>query len=121
MVTTATKVNVSAAIYGLQETDTITVKPVTIKSVTLNPTTVTGGSTSTGTVHLSAQATSPTTVGLSSSNTSAATVPASVTLAKGALSGTFTVKTVAVAAATSVSIHATLGAVVKSATLTVDP
>jgi PKD repeat protein len=55
-----------------------------LSSVTLNPASVTGGTSSTGTVTLSGAApTGGATVSLSSSNTTAAQVPASVTVAAG--------------------------------------
>jgi hypothetical protein len=59
-------------------------------------------------------------VTLSSSNTAVATVPASVTVAAGSTSQTFTVTTATVSAATSATITGTLG-VSRSATLTVNP
>jgi hypothetical protein len=66
----------------------------TVASLSLNPTTVVGGSPSTGTVTLSAAAPSGgTVVSLVSSDTSVATVPASVTVPAGATSANFTVTT----------------------------
>src|SRR5438445_22208 len=65
---------------------------VTLSTLSLNPTTVTGGDSSTGTVTLSGPAPSGgAQVALSSSDTSVATVPSSVTVAAGATSATFTV------------------------------
>ena len=94
--------------------------PDTISSLTLNPATVIGGTSSTGTVTLNAQApTGGEVVTLSSSNTAAATVPASVTVPAGSTSATFTVTTLGVAANTSSAITATLG-VAKTASLTVN-
>jgi hypothetical protein len=90
-----------------------------LSSVTLNPTSVTGGSGSIGTVTLSAVATSGTAVSLSSSNTSAAKVPSSVTVAAGATSATFTVTTSKVYSNTSSTITATLNGASKAAVLTV--
>jgi len=70
----------------------------TVSSLSLNPTTVAGGISSTGTVTLSAAAPSGgTVVSLVSSDTSVATVPASVTVPSGATSASFTVTTAAVA------------------------
>ena len=92
-----------------------------IQSLTLNPTTVTGGTPSTGTVTLTAAAPSGgAVVTLSSSITSAATVPASVTVAAGATSATFTVTSLPVGATASPSISATFNGTA-SATLTVRP
>ena len=58
-----------------------------MSSVSLNPTSVTGGASSTGTVTLSSAAPAGgAVVTLGSSNTAAATVPGSVTVAAGATS-----------------------------------
>ena len=94
----------------------------TLSSVGLNSTSVTGGSSSTGTVTLSGPASSyGATVNLSSSAT-AAIVPASVTVASGASSATFTVNTSsAVTASTPVTITASYAGVTKTASLTVVP
>ena len=95
---------------------------VSLSSITLNPTSVTGGNSSTGTVILSGPApTGGTQVTLASSNTAAAGVPASVTVAAGASSATFTVSTSAVASSTTVTISATYGGATKSAPLNVTP
>ena len=93
---------------------------VTLSSVSLNPTSVTGGNSSTGTVTLSGAAPSGgAIVTLSSSNSTAATVPSSVTVAAGATSATFAVSTSAVSTSTQVTISASFGGVIQTATLTV--
>ena len=95
---------------------------LTLSSVSLNPTSVTGGNSSTGTVTLSGPAPAGgAQVTLSSSNTTAATVPSSVTVAAGATSATFTVGTSAVATSTTVTISAVYGGATRSASLTVTP
>ena len=92
----------------------------TLSSLTLNPSSVTGGNFSTGTVTLNAPAPSGgAIVSLSSSNTSVATVPSSVTVAGGATSAAFTVSTNQVGASTSVTISASYGGVAQTASLTV--
>lgn len=93
---------------------------VTIDSVTFNPSSIVGCKTSTGTVTLSAPASSDTTVNLSSNN-GAATVPASITIPSGATSRTFTVATSAVGSNTDVTITATAGSSSKTGTLTLTP
>ncbi len=96
--------------------------PVTLSSLTVNPTSVVGGNSSTGTVTLSAAAPAGgATVALSSSNTIVARTPASVTVAAGATSATFTIGTSAVSASTAVTISGTYSGVTKSASLTVTP
>jgi hypothetical protein len=94
----------------------------TLSSLTLNPTSVTGGNSSTGTVTLSGAAPAGgAQVTLSSSNTTAARVPSSVTVAAGATSASFTVSTSAVAASTTVTISGTYSGATRSASLTVTP
>jgi hypothetical protein len=92
-----------------------------LQSVTVNPTSVTGGESSQGTVTLSSGApTGGAVVSLSSGN-AAVTVPANVTVPAGATSATFTASTTAVAAATPVTISATYAGVTRTTTLTVNP
>src|SRR5713226_2668313 len=93
----------------------------TLSSVGLNPTSVTGGSSSTGTVTLDGPAPSYGAVVSLSSSASAAMVPPSVTVASGATSATFTVSTSAVTASTPVTVTATYGGAMKTASLTVNP
>jgi len=93
----------------------------TLYSIGLNPTSVNGGASSTGTVTLSGAAPSGGAVVSLSSSASAAAVPASVTVAAGATSATFTVTTSAVTAATPVTITASYGGTTKTTLLTVNP
>src|SRR5439155_975177 len=95
---------------------------VSASGVSLNPTTVTGGNTSQGTVTLSGPApTNGAVVALSSSNTAAATVPASVTVTANTTSANFTVTTPTVSASTSSTISASYGGSSPSAVLSVLP
>lgn len=92
----------------------------TLTSLTLNPSSVSGGNSSQGTVTLSAAAPAGgALVTLSSSNTSAATLPPSVTVAEGTTGATFTITTRTVAASTSVTISASYDGIVQSAALAV--
>jgi hypothetical protein len=94
----------------------------TLSSLTLNPTSLVGGTTSHGTVTLSSAAPSGgAVVTLSSSNPSVASTPASVTVAAGATSGSFSINTVTVIATNSVSISALFSGTTRTATLTVRP
>jgi hypothetical protein len=96
--------------------------PASLSSISLNPTSVTSGNPSTGTVTLSGPApTGGAQVALSSSNTAVATVPSSVTVAAGATTASFTVNTSAVAASTTVAISASYAGATASASLTVTP
>jgi Subtilase family len=94
---------------------------VTLSSITLNPASVTGGTSSTGTVTLSGAAPSGGIAVSLSSNASAATVPPGVTVAYGATTGTFTVNTSAVTTPTSATITASYSGTTKTAALTVNP
>jgi len=94
---------------------------LSLSSLSLNPTSVTGGNSSTGTVTLSGPApTGGAQVALSSNN-GAASVPPSVTIPAGATSTTFVVNTSAVASSSTVAISAAYGGVTKTASLTVTP
>jgi len=109
-VTANSSSNVTASYNSSSKTASVTVLPPSVSSVTLNPTSVVGGSSSQGTVTLNGAApTSGAVVGLSSSNTSVATVPVSVTVASGLSSATFTVTTIAVASNNSSNITASYG------------
>jgi hypothetical protein len=89
-----------------------------LASVTLTSNTVTAGQQVQGTVALTIAAGSGSvTVNLSSSSTAVATVPASVGVAQGSTTSTFTVNGVS---AGTVNINASLGATTRQATLTVN-
>jgi len=99
-----------------------TPSPASLSAVSVSPSSVVGGSTSTGTITLTSGAPSGgTLVSLSSANPSIAAVPASVTVAAGASTATFSVNTSAVTTNTSVGITAAYGGVSRTTTLTVTP
>ncbi len=121
-VTARTQVHITASAGGTSRVATLTVNPVSLTSLALNPTSVVGGQSSTGTVTLNAPAGSGGfTVQLSSDNTSVATVPSSVTVRAGQTSATFQVRTRAVTARTQVHITASVGRSSRKVTLTVIP
>jgi photosystem II stability/assembly factor-like uncharacterized protein len=94
--------------------------PHDISSVSVNPTSVFGGSPSTGTVTLSAPAPAGgAVVALSADPSNVATVPASVTVTPGATSADFTVSTSLVTGSIAVTISGLYGGVSNSAVLTV--
>lgn len=100
--------------------DLLPAPPNPISSLSLSPTSVLGGSPSTGTVTLTKAApTGGAVVSLTSSNTAAATVPSSVTVPAGLKTTTFSATTYAVGASTSVTISASYSGGTKPATLTV--
>jgi FG-GAP-like repeat len=91
-----------------------------IASLSLTPTTVTGGNSSTGTVTLTGVAPEATTVAIASNN-AAGTVPNSVVVPAGSRSRTFSVTTAQVQATTTAVITASLNGTSRSATLTINP
>src|SRR3984893_1491290 len=92
-----------------------------LSALSLNPTSVTGGNSPTGTVTFSGVAPAGAQVSLSSSDTSVARAPSSVTISAGATGAPFAISTSAVTTSTSVTISATYGGVTKTAVLTVTP
>jgi FG-GAP-like repeat len=120
---TVIPVTISGSYNGNTQSATLTVNPSTLASLTLNPSSVTGGlGSSTGTVTLNVPAPAGgAQVTLSSSNTSAATVPASVTVPGGSTSATFPVTTSPVGTVIPVTISGSYNGNTQSATLTVNP
>jgi VCBS repeat-containing protein len=101
-------------------TVTISVLPtLALSSLSLNPTSVKGGTTSQGTVTLNGPAPIGGVLTLLSDNSSAASVPASVTIPVGSTSATFTITTTSVFSSRTVTITALYNGVTKTATLTV--
>jgi len=99
----------------------LTLNASSVQSISLSPGSVLGGAPSTGTVTLTSPAPKG---GLSvklSSSLSSATVPASVTVAVGKSTATFSVKTSAVPSQAVAKITATTGTVSQSAGLTLNP
>jgi uncharacterized repeat protein (TIGR03803 family) len=124
-VTTTTTATITATLGSSSQQASLTITPAsggpTVSSVTLNPTSVTGGSSSTGTVTLSSAAPSGGTVVSLSSNSSSASVSSSVTVPSGSTSATFTVTTTSVSTALTATITATLGSSSQQASLTITP
>ena len=120
-VSTATPVTITATYSGGSGNATLTVNPPAISTVSLNPTSVTGGAGSTGTVTLSTVAPAGGAVVALGSNSAAAAVPSSVTVAAGQTTATFSVTTTSVTTTTTVTITGTSGSSSANATLTVNP
>ena len=94
----------------------------TLNAISVSPSSVVGGASSSGTVTLNSAA--PSTgalVALTSSNTAVATVPASVTVAAGATTARFAIGTKAVTASATSTITASFAGVAKTATVTATP
>ena len=124
-VAATTPVTITASNAGVNRATNLTVNavaaPATLSAVAMNPASLTGGASSTGTVTLtSAAPTGGLAVSFTSSNTAVASVPASVTVAAGATSATFSAATTTVAATTPVTITAVAASVTRSTVLTVN-
>ncbi len=102
---------------------TVTPPPTALKSVTLSPTSTTGGtSTTANRIYLTGDATANEVVTLAVSNQSVATLPSNtITISSGASSHTFTINAQPVTSTQTVTILATLNGVTQAATLTVTP
>ena len=108
---------VTATLGTTNQTATLTVAPMALTGLSLNPTSVAGGNSSTGTVTLNGPApSSGVSIALNSSLTSAATVPATITVAAGQSSATFTVNTFSTTKQKSATIQASFSGVNLSAT-----
>ncbi|MDR3689869.1 MAG: PQQ-binding-like beta-propeller repeat protein [Fimbriimonas sp.] len=120
-VTALKTVTIGASYNGTNLTASLTVNSPTVASIAVNPSDLSGGTPATGTVTLSGPAPKGGIVVKLASNKTQATVPASVSIAAGKSSATFTVKTVAVASLTVATLSATLGALTDTTTLTIKP
>jgi len=124
-VTTATPVTITAAYLGVSKTFVLTINPPapsgTLSSVAVNPSTISSGQTSTGTVTLTAPASTGAVVSLASSNMTAASVPSSVTVPTGSSSATFPISGGNMKTSTSVVVTASYLGVSDTANVTVNP
>lgn len=91
-----------------------------VQSIKVSPSSVVGGKSAIGTVKLAAPAPIDVTIVLGS-NLSAAHTPASIVIARGSTSGTFTVTTDPVPAVAAALVTANFGGMTHSATLTINP
>jgi hypothetical protein len=110
----------SAGVVALRNT-TGTAPAVTLSSVTVSPSTVVGGGSSTATIRLSGAAPAGGAVVALSSSSNAATVPGTVTVPAGSTSRAATITTIAVTASTPATVSAVYKGVTRSTTLTVTP
>jgi len=122
-VTTKTDVTIIASRSMTMRRTLQLMPPGALASLSLNPSTVTGGNPSTGTITLTSPAPgSGVVVALSSGDTTVATVPASVTVTAGATNATFTVTTNVVCCMGHWSvISATTTGITRSQTINVNP
>ena len=116
----ATTATISAVLGSVTQTASLTVSPPGLASLTLSPTTIYGGATSTGTVTLSSPAPQyGLVVNLTTTNINAI-IPSYVFVAAGASSATFSVTAAYVSTSTSATITGTAGTSTQSAILTIN-
>jgi len=106
---------------ALGKTANLTINPVILTSLNLDPTSIGGGGTSTGTVTLSGPAGATGKAVSLSSSISSASVPSTVLVNAGKTSATFTITTNSVNASTVAKITATLNGTSKTASLAISP
>jgi hypothetical protein len=115
-----TDVALFAAASGVTRTATLTVLPAGIGSITVRPSSVAGGSASTGTITLAYPAPAGgAVVALSSRKSALATVPASVTVPAGARTVTFSITTSRTSASNAAVISASYAGATTTARLAV--
>ncbi|WP_238009546.1 hypothetical protein KZZ52_26900 [Dactylosporangium sp. AC04546] len=120
-----TIVQITAAVQNIPRTANLSVNAATppgpsLSSVSVSPSSLTGGSPATGTVTFTG-ATDGAVVQLSSSDPTLVQVPSETVVSGGASSGAFAVTTSAVAATTTVTITARWFAVTRTTTITLTP
>ncbi len=112
---------ISATYLSSTRSGNLVVAAPKLYNATLNPSSVVGGKSSTGTVSLDGAAPSGGVLVTLSSNSPSATVPTNVTVAAGATSATFTVNTSGVASTVTASIAFASGGLTSSVPLTITP
>jgi hypothetical protein len=120
-VATATSISISASFNGVTQTSPLTVVPPALASLTLNPTRVTSGSSSTGTVTLTGPAPNGGIIVTLSSSNGKAAVPANATVPAGSSSATFLVSTNMVRCPSRVTISGLSSGLRLTASLGISP
>ena len=121
-VTAQTVVQVTAAYGGSSRSQTLTVLPTVLQSITADAEYPAGGITTTGHAVLAGVATTGgLRVSLKSSNPAVASVPASVVISAGQATAPFAIATTAVSAVTLATITGTLNGVQKTLVLHIQP
>jgi hypothetical protein len=118
-VANSTAVTISASYGGATRSATLTVLPAVLTSLTLNPTSVVGLLSSTGTLTLNGPAPAGGAVVSVSDNSGACSAPGTVTIPAGASSATFTVRTGLVLITTPCTVTGTYQGASRSANLRV--
>ena len=120
-VTNSTNVTITAGMVGVTCTASLTITPAQGLKLSLSPTSVAGGVSSTGTVTLTDPAGPNGLVVNLSSSSSTASVPTSISIPAGALTGWFTINTRQVSTLSAATITAGIGATTATAVLSVTP
>ena len=120
-VATASSGSLIALLKGVAQEAKIKVTPAVLSGLSFNPSTIAGGSTSTGTVSLNGPAASIAVQISLNSASPLVTVPASVTIAPGSQSANFTCTTQGVSKSTSVQVKATSSGTSIGMSLTLQP
>jgi len=114
-------VNIIGYLGTTTQTAKLTIGAPQLESISLNPTTVRGGTSSTGMVALTGKAPKGGMMVSLSSSSGVAKVQSTILIPAGASSQIFTVKTKGVTSQTMATITATVGAVSLTKTLTINP
>jgi hypothetical protein len=115
-----TVANITASFNGVSMQSALTITPQgQPASITLSPSSLTGGASAVGTVRIAAAASTDQTFQLSNNNPGVVGIPASITIPAGATAASFNISTKAVSTATSATISVTGGGVTQSATLSI--
>ncbi len=120
-VSTTTTVTIVASSGPYSKSANLTITTPNLVSITINPSSVTGGASATGSFTLSSASNGSGAAISLSSNNPAVVVPANVFVNSGATSGVFTITTSKVTTKQVATITAIGGSVTKQVTLTVNP
>lgn len=116
--TSPTPATITASLNGTSASGTLTVQPTALKSLTISPSSITGGAQAWAIVMLSGEAPAGGALVALSSNSAAVTPPASVFVDAGSFSVSFPLQTNSVDAATTATVTATWNGASVSAPVT---
>jgi len=119
-VSATTPASITVTLGQQSEPATLTVNQAVLATVSLNPSSILGGNSTTGTVTLSGPAPAEGSVVKLSSTQAVATVPVSVTVLSGQTQAIFPVETTAVTANTTAMIGATFSGVARTTPLVIN-
>ena len=119
--TSPTPVTITASLNGKSAAGTLTVQPTALKSLTISPSSITGGAQPGAIVMLTGQAPPGGAIVALSSDSAAVTPPASVFVDAGSFSVSFPLQTNTVAATTAATVTATWNGAATSAQVTLLP